>query len=623
MGTLSVVDFSATLEEAMGVFDSLASIHPLSRNASGKNIGDAEGNSRSNARFQNKYRDVSIDDGNTSASQPDLIRVLEDAAGKEWAEQISEQDPRFVSLLPPGCGTLQERIDRLISEPDSLSSVSQIPALVDSILRIEGTIAQVMQSSLEDCLSDFLKLISRTDGERLQVLGARFGWCGAEPITLEECGKQLGLTRERIRQIQASAVKRIPKHQVFMPKLDEALALLEQRAPITLTDGARILNEEGITKRDFHPSGVLEAARLLGRETGLTVREVRGAALLINPPDADVLRLVPRLARKLAGQSGVTSIFQVAEVVRETGLEVDETRIKPMLSSSNFEFLDEDWFWATDVKDSRNRLYNVTKKMLSVASPQSILSIRDGVRRHYRWRMFSNEHYKTLTVPPLMVLETFYRRHRAFRVEGAMLYPSEPLDYARELGEADRLFVDVLRSSPSSLLDRDSLAEACLRRGMNQNTFSVYTSYSPILEHVDIGIWKLRGVIVDPTAVEAIRIANHIKPRQKRVLQWGWGEDGSLWIAARVPKIVGSMVIGCPGPIRRLLDGNEFACLTKDGGYSCGTVTFNDRGTSYGYGVFLRRFGVDENDILLAEFDVSNGTVALSVADDEVLDYDA
>ena len=621
MGALSVLDFSGTLEGAMEVYDNFVN-YSTNRGSTGKNGANLELQGQLTPPFDLEGPDKSADDNKTNL--PDLIGILEETVDKEWAEQVSEQDPRFASLLPPGRGTLQERIDKLLSEPDSLTNVSEIPALVLSIQKVKEYIAKLKEQSLECSLMDFLRLISRADGERLEVLAARFGWASEEPATLEECGKRLGVTRERIRQIQARTIKRIPQHPVFMPRLDEALAFFEQSAPIALRDAAHILHKEGVTEKNFHPYGILEAAKLFGRETTLDVCETRDGEMLINEPDAKVVRLVPKLARKLAGQSGVTSIFQVAEVMREEGVDVEETQIRRTLSGSkNFEFLNEDWFWATNVKDSRNRLYNVTRKILSVASPQSIINIRDGIRRHYRWRMSSHARFRTLSIPPLLVLEAFYKKHPGFRVEDNMVYASEALDYRRELGDTDRVLVEVLRSSPSGLMDRDSLTEECLARGLNENTFSVYTSYSPILEHVDTAIWKLRGVKGDPTAVEAIRIANHMRPRQKRVLQYGWGGDGKLWIAARVPKMAGSMVIGCPGPVQRFLSGQEFTCLTKDGKHNSGTVSINDRGSSYGYGVFIRRYGVDENDVLLAEFDLKDQTVNLSVGDEEILEGEA
>jgi RNA polymerase primary sigma factor/RNA polymerase nonessential primary-like sigma factor len=46
------------------------------------------------------------------------------------------------------------------------------------------------------------------DQER-RVVTQRFGLGGGEPLTLEAIGKQLGVTRERVRQIEAAALKRL------------------------------------------------------------------------------------------------------------------------------------------------------------------------------------------------------------------------------------------------------------------------------------------------------------------------------------------------------------------------------------------------------------------------------
>ena len=48
------------------------------------------------------------------------------------------------------------------------------------------------------------------------VLEARYGLGGEEPMTLEQCGTRFALTRERIRQIEAAALKKL--RQILRPK---------------------------------------------------------------------------------------------------------------------------------------------------------------------------------------------------------------------------------------------------------------------------------------------------------------------------------------------------------------------------------------------------------------------
>ena len=55
---------------------------------------------------------------------------------------------------------------------------------------------------IKECLQNL------TEKERIIVIG-RYGLDNAEPRTLESIGKDLGLTRERIRQIQGIAIKKL------------------------------------------------------------------------------------------------------------------------------------------------------------------------------------------------------------------------------------------------------------------------------------------------------------------------------------------------------------------------------------------------------------------------------
>jgi RNA polymerase primary sigma factor len=66
----------------------------------------------------------------------------------------------------------------------------------------EGTYSNALSEDMEKALNTL------TDREKL-ILTLYFGINGEEPLTLEDIGKKLGLTRERIRQIKEKAIQRL------------------------------------------------------------------------------------------------------------------------------------------------------------------------------------------------------------------------------------------------------------------------------------------------------------------------------------------------------------------------------------------------------------------------------
>jgi RNA polymerase primary sigma factor len=57
--------------------------------------------------------------------------------------------------------------------------------------------------------STILKLLDSIDERDARVLRLRFGLEGKEPLTLKQIGAEVGLTRERVRQIEVEALKKL------------------------------------------------------------------------------------------------------------------------------------------------------------------------------------------------------------------------------------------------------------------------------------------------------------------------------------------------------------------------------------------------------------------------------
>ncbi len=67
---------------------------------------------------------------------------------------------------------------------------------------VESTSEQLLREKVEEVLGTLSPREAR-------VLRMRFGLCGERPYTLEEVGQKFGLTRERIRQIEGRALRRL------------------------------------------------------------------------------------------------------------------------------------------------------------------------------------------------------------------------------------------------------------------------------------------------------------------------------------------------------------------------------------------------------------------------------
>jgi hypothetical protein len=557
--------------------------------------------------------------------------VLTELINEPWVEQISAEDPRFQRLLPAGSGALDERLERIVSDPTT--APSNIPALLTSVSSIRGIVAELNNKFLEDSLLELLASIIGPAQPRLNAIADRLGWRGSKPTTLQEAGDSVRITRERIRQIEKRVRERLANKAVLLPKLDLALTLLEAATPLSENDAAKLLADRRIARRPFSPISIVELANLLGRKTGLAFAEVKGQTFVITSNDSEIgLSRCVQIARKLAGKAGVASVFQVADEthVGDNGNSVSaeqnstpEDLVRRVLSGAELgcEFLDEDWFWFTDLPEGRNRLANIANRVLSVAAPQTVSNIREGARRVFRYRALTNAKYKSLTVPPQSVIARFFQRHPDFRIDDeAMVTSIRPLDFRQLLGEGEQILVDVLRSSALGVLDRKTLVEACLKRGINENTLSVYSSYSPIIEHIGVDLWKLRGVSVDPAAVEAVRQQNHLRRREQRLLDYGWTAGGKLWVAWRLPEVRGSLVFGVPGAGRRYLVDRKFEATAKNLERTLSYITINEGGTAYGWSPILRHIGADAGDIALAEFDLTKSVVEVSLADEAILE---
>jgi len=121
----------------------------------------------------------------------------------------------------PSAEEIAEMLDRPAADVKRLLGLNErvtsmdVPVGPDSDRSVVDTIAdthesdpsQLLQDSdIRESIADWLDELSEKQRE---VLSRRFGLRGYESSTLEEVGREIGLTRERVRQIQVEALRRL------------------------------------------------------------------------------------------------------------------------------------------------------------------------------------------------------------------------------------------------------------------------------------------------------------------------------------------------------------------------------------------------------------------------------
>ena len=98
---------------------------------------------------------------------------------------------------------LEERVDSL----DALRSLGDRSML--EMVPDEGTLDPAIEVQESNLMVRLDGLLDELPEKQREVVSRRFGLRGHDTSTLEEVGKAVGLTRERVRQIQMEALKRL------------------------------------------------------------------------------------------------------------------------------------------------------------------------------------------------------------------------------------------------------------------------------------------------------------------------------------------------------------------------------------------------------------------------------
>lgn len=436
----------------------------------------------------------------------------------------------------------------------------------------------------------------------LALVAHRQGWDGNGGATLDETGQIFGMTRERVRQISKKLLSRLSRQ----PAPAALLRALDEITEVVPTDAASLTDRLAgahLTPREFRLAGIRTAAEAFGL-TFPFVFALDGRLVLREGAD-EVLDRARVRAGRLSGRRGCVHVADLPELSEVLGRR--SPLIRSTLEALGFEWLSDDgWFWRADQADSgRNRLVNNIQQAMAAANRLDVAELRSAVRRHHRMHGFA---------PPTPVLLEICRRLPWLCVEERTIISLMSPQGVREvLNPTSAVLLDILRES-GPLLDRSTLLEYGLARGLNENSFNIYLSYSPVIWRPAPGLYATVGAELPPGVVETWRPTPNAPTH---VLDSGWrGPQVRVsWRLERGALLSGILTL--PTGFARVLEGRH--ALQDAAGGSLGGVTVQDR-TVWPLRRTFRQLGAETGDVVELKFDPAARICRVRVGDLEQIE---
>ncbi len=576
----------------------------------------------------NKSKNLNSVDEVDETLKNEIIELLDEFRNLSYLDEIIRGDPRFPELdanFPTETYIRGSSLMELIEAAEQSDTWSKgdryrLQQLLSSLIT---KLQKYDNFPLEELFSDFIGINYKRPKERnLNALYDRFGLNEIGILTLEECGKKAGLTRERIRQLESKVYrssKSIPgSGKLYLPHLENALNVFRSNLGSSLKDLQDKIYAKKLSKIRLSVESIILFANLFRypaddlKITKLT----KGESVLVGD-SINANQIMVQLG-KVYSRNGIADLNIVHELVSEFDEDIDYKEVRNVAGGSGrWISIDQNDRWWVPVKPddiARNRLLNVADKILSVCNPIDIDELRSGYQRMANFRNSASAIYRDnqIVVPSKQAILSFFGHIEGYIVSENSISTDQQIDYKTVLGDVEKGIVEALLTSKSGLMTRAELMRYCTSRGISEGSVNTYLTYSPVVHSIGMDAHKIVGKATTVGSLSAHQQTIADKIRTKRLLVCDW-HKGLLRIVIRCPEFTSNLVVGSPSNVKDMLASKKFDGLDAISKKPCGTIGVTEDGAIYGMSPFCRTSGIEENDILVMEFNMLDNTVELSV----------
>ena len=321
-------------------------------------------------------------------------------------------------------------------------------------------------------------------GRNALIAARYFGFDGRGGSSLQSVGNEIGVTRERVRQIVSAVSESLSTRRVVSRTFDRTIAFVADRMPATAGEIESGLRSQRLTSGLFRLEGVINAAELLGRRLPFSITEV-GGERLIYPRDVASAGTIVQMARRLVSRWGMATLSDVVAKVRKVESGVSDRKLvaSTLVRLRGFHWLEKSagWFWLSDTP--YNPVLSRIRKILSVTNPINKSQLWVGIGRGPRMRGFS---------PPERVLLEFCRQAPGLRVSDETVQAEPGVNSDDVLAPAEKDILRILSQHGGSITTSE-FNSVCLGMGVNRKTFYLNLVRSPIISTYGGHLYGLIG----------------------------------------------------------------------------------------------------------------------------------
>ena len=537
-----------------------------------------------------------------------LSSVAQKLGKIKHASSIHFSDPRLGPILraiDSNSNTIGELVNRVLHRRFDPAN----PALLaKQIAEVCNRLSTLPNLSLED---ELLQIFSNATNIRdTKIVAEYYGWDKSGGHTLEDLGQKYGLSRERIRQVCARAIKRNRDAKIFAPVLDRTLAFIAERIPITADKLKKVMQEEGSIECNLSFEGIQQATTFLSRESVFSIAPIEKTLLVVKPDCVQFPRHIIITAKRSVLSYGATTIGDISEEVsKQFSQTVDPLLVRATLETlEDFQWLDEKRGWFRLDTPSQYGLPNIVEKVLSVAGCIDAAKLRSAVARYRRTGK---------KVPPADVLLEFCRQAPGIVVERNMISSEKPLDWKKTLAGVEIGMVKVLKEN-GPVMERGELEELCAKNGMNRFSFNAVVMSSPVIAQYGRSVYGLINAKVDQKTLKKISKKN-VRTSQSKVLHsYGRTPDGHPFLIYQLSKAaISGGVVTVPAAMKEILSG-DFDVSPSDG--AKGEKLVSKNGCAWGLGPVLRSKNSKLGDFMTIVFDLDNRKATINIGNRDIIE---